>query len=69
MANTLRGILCSVLVLAVVGVLWAYANEMSRPPAPLVMRPDKSSMIDSGGQSFAVVAPWSQGDMFDSAQL
>jgi hypothetical protein len=69
MANIFRKILCSALVIAIISVLWAYANEMSRPTAPLVMRPDKPMLIDSGGQSFAVVAPWSQGDMFDSAQL
>jgi len=69
MANTIRGICCSALVIAIVGALWVYASELSKPPPPMVMRFDAPMWINSGGESLAVIAPWSQGDMFDGAQL
>ena len=66
MANMLRSALYFCLVLAIVGGLWKYADEISAPAAPSVMRPDYSITIagvSTDPQSMAQVAPWSLGDI------
>jgi hypothetical protein len=70
MSNTIRAMLSISLVFAVVGILWAYASERALSRMPFVPHIDHPTPIftlsdPSGHQPIAVVAPWSDGDMFD----
>ncbi len=73
MPNTIRAMLSISLVLAVVAVLWAYANELSLSRLQRIMRPQQPTAIisitdrDNTLQPVAIVAPWAAGDAFDAA--
>jgi len=56
----LRNLTCSGLVVAVVCVLWAYAQSVSDSARPFVLKSDHPIYLASSPNA---VAPWSAGDV------